>query len=62
MALGCGLVAAVLTVVAERSGVHWFLRGLLAGVTYLTLLLGTRTLQLPALISLGRDMLARKNA
>ncbi|MEZ5865815.1 MAG: hypothetical protein R3D25_17745 [Geminicoccaceae bacterium] len=61
-ALGCGLVVAVLTILAERAGFHWFLRGLFAGVAYLALLLATRTLQLPTLIALGRDMLARKRA
>ncbi len=60
MALGCGLVAAVLTILAENAGLHWFLRGLLAGVVYLLLLLASRTLHLPAMIALGRDMLTHK--
>ncbi len=61
-ALGCGLAAAMLTILAENAGLHWFLRGALAGVTYLMLLLATRTLHLPVLVTLGRDMLARKKA
>lgn len=58
----CGLLAAALALAVGHWGGNWFLRGLVAGLGYLALLLATRTLHLPALLALGRDMLARKNA
>ncbi len=59
-AFACGLAAVALTLAAEHLGGNWLVRGAVGGLSYLGLLFATRTLHLPTLLALGRDMLARK--
>ncbi len=59
-AMACGLAAAVVALWLEGVGTGFVWRTAAAGGVYLALLLASRTVSLPMLVTLGSEMLARK--